>query len=224
MVAQDKEYTSLRQELLEHQSRRLTILNVVLTICIALFAAGVQLQIKLLPLLALILLHMARVQIAEAQYGVARISSYIRIVLEPDNPLLNWESGSFWIRKDSLTTKTKEDSANKIWNIYPLAHLDWFIFWTSLIAIAISVIQSLPGDFRQWLAVPTIYYHIMNAFATIIWIVLWIVYSGRFKDLATMNADEKEGRKWEDYKKVIVEKRKSLEAKQADSCLKDMSN
>ena len=114
MLTAKEEYISLRQELMEHQSRRLIILNVALTICLALFTASWELRIPLLSLLALIALIMARIQIAQAQYGIARIASYIRIILEADNPSLNWETGSYWIRQKSQNTQTKENFRKKV--------------------------------------------------------------------------------------------------------------
>jgi hypothetical protein len=110
MVTAKEEYDSLRQELLEHQQRRLTILGLILPICLALFAASVQLKIYFLPLGALILLHMARMQIAEAQYGIARIAAYIRIVIETNNPSMNWEYGSFWTKNYKSKSKSKAET------------------------------------------------------------------------------------------------------------------
>jgi len=94
MPTAKEEYESLRQELMEHQSRRLPIISMALTIVTILFSAGVQLKNPYLPLFSLLILHSARVQLVQAHYGVQRIAAYIRVMFEEGNPELNWETGS----------------------------------------------------------------------------------------------------------------------------------
>ena len=139
MISATEEYATLRQELMEHQGRRLNILSFAVTVSLTLFAASAQLEIALLPLLALILLHLARVQIAEAQHGVARIAAYIRVVLEAEIPALNWETGSFWIRSRQPDASELGKTGNKKYLLYPLAVLDQFILWTGRIAILVAL-------------------------------------------------------------------------------------
>ncbi len=219
-VTQKEEYDSLRQELLEHQTRRLTILNVAITICLALFAASVQFNILFLPLLALVVLYVARVQIAEAQYGVARISAYIRVMLELDNPDLNWESGSLWIRQsgsiktDVSENKNSQDKTQKgkttfrSRNLYPLDDIDWFLFWVGVIAILISLGQLIqypllmewsqtPTDWLTWQVIALL---LVNPLMIFLWLILWNQKTREYRDLATTQYDIQEGRNWIEFK------------------------
>ena len=76
MADRRDEYNSLRQELLDHQNRRMSILGLALTASAALFATGVQLKNPLLPLLALLLLYLARIQVVQTHSAIQRIASY----------------------------------------------------------------------------------------------------------------------------------------------------
>ena len=100
------EYNTLREELLEHQQRRMPILSLALTASATLFAASVSNQFgsPYLPLFALVLLSSAHVQIVQTQYTVQRIAAYIRVVLEEEGKNLNlhWETGSYEIRRASI--------------------------------------------------------------------------------------------------------------------------
>ena len=97
MATMKDEYITLRAELLEHQSRRLTIINLALIITSAILAATTEIRNPYLPLFAILILHSARIQLIHANEGVQRIATYIRIMHEEDDLELHWETGSYKI-------------------------------------------------------------------------------------------------------------------------------
>lgn len=241
MISPSEEYKSLRQELLEHQNRRLTILSVTLTICLALFAAGAEMGIVFLPLLALVLLYLARVQISKAQHGVARIAAYIQVILELENPSLNWEIGSYWIRD-----KEAPESGKTIKNsLFPLNEIDQFIRWTGGIAILIAssltlknlldaVLSSTTVPFTQVLqksmsfgeymraaladlpltsAMGSLGLNLIIVFVVwLIWLLKWNAFSRENAKLATLEIDQEEVQKWIEFKKALPEIRLLMKA------------
>lgn len=237
MLTPKDEYSTLRQELLEHQNRRLVILSGALTVCVALFAASVQFKIAFLPLLALVILHFARVQIYEAQGGVARIAAYIRIILEDENPSLKWETGSFWIRGSVDPGKSGE---TKNYSLSPLEVLDNFILWTGRIAILISVGQAFNSLSDALIASKTVQiadvllgrmalnaylqtaiqdadllfamiFYMFNVViilvAVILWLIQWRSFTRKNRKLVTLKFDEDQANKWENFKIYILSKR-----------------
>ncbi len=201
MANRSDEYNSLRQELLDHQNRRNSILGLAVTASAALFATGVQLQNPLLPLLALLLLYLARIQIVQTHSAVQRIASYIRIVLEQDNPDLSWETGSYNIRYDAVHNKTKG-----IPNISPLRPVDLFLLACSLVAIALAFLIALlgPASTSQSTSLwsSTVYFMI-NGVTALVWITAWAWYGRRVDELEKMIVDKREAKYWKDFKAKV---------------------
>lgn len=185
-----EEYESLRQELLQHQERRLPILNLMLVVAVGLCGTALELQNPYLPLGALLLLFSARIQLAETQYGVQRIASYLRVLHEENNLELNWETASFAVRRASLQKQSP------LWNVVPFSPLDAVLFVTSFVAnvIAISLALAYP-----------VYNLYICAFVGLIWLVLWIWYGRKTRTLLSMQVDKAEEDFWRAYKRSFVE-------------------
>jgi len=201
MTTTSDEYNTLREELLEHQQRRMPILSLALTASATLFAASVSQQFgsPYLPLFALVLLSSARVQIVQTQYTVQRIASYIRVVLEEEgkNPNLHWETGSYEIRRASISKRKRK----RIWNVSPVTPVEWILLLSSLVAIGLAVLISLGFINGQgsiiWPPLPPFY---ISAGATVIWLVFWLRYNRKVDELQSMQVDDKEAEFWRKFK------------------------
>jgi hypothetical protein len=189
MITSKEEYQSLRQEIIDHQNRRLPTLSVALTLSTALIATGLQLSNPYLPLFALLVLHSARVQLVQIHAGIQRIAMYIRVVLEETNPELHWESGSYFIRSRSLEKRAP------IRDISPLRPIDDLLFLSGIASVVVTLILSWP---------PSIPFYI-SAGISILWLALWFWYGrNRVDEWEKMRADDKEAAKWEDFKETAL--------------------
>lgn len=195
MLASKEEYQSLRTELMEHQSRRLPILGTTLTIATALLGAAAGLHSPYLPLLTLLIVHSARVQLVQAHYGVQRIAAYLRIMHEADNPELNWETGSYRIRLTSLR-QSRRHSQGAIRRIVPGSPLDALLFLTNAAAIAVSLA----------LSTDQVALCVAGA-AGVAALVLWLGYGWTIRDLYSMAAERREAEFWRRFKMVLDRKR-----------------
>lgn len=195
------EYMTLREELLQHQERRLPILGVALTVAVGLCGTALELTNPYLPLGALFLLFSARIQLAETQYGVQRIAAYVRVMHEENNDELNWETGSYKIRKDSARKKSP------LWRIVPFSALDLLLFGTGVVACATSIALAYSQAFDGR--------HICSA-AAAVWLVLWMLYSVKTRALATMRVDEIEEASWKKYKKTLLKSKNGDQSAEAD--------
>jgi hypothetical protein len=191
------EYNSLREELLEHQRSRMPVLSLALTASVTLFAASVSTRFgsPYLPLFALLLLSAARVQIIQIQYGVQRIASYIRVVLENDgaSPDLRWETASYRIRHASASKR----KLRRIWNIFPLTPIDWTLFCISLAAIALAIAISLnqmAGAAPVPIPLPRSFY--VSAAVAVAWSGFWLYCNRKAAELHSMKVDENEAEFW----------------------------
>ena len=195
MAGKKEEYDSLRQELIEHQSKRLPIMGTALTVSTILFGVGVELKNPYLPLFALLMLHSARVQLAQAHYGVQRIAAYIRVMHEEDNPELNWETGSYRIRLESLQ-KPRSGDKKSIWNISPLSPLDSLILLTDIAAVTIAFMLS--GDLTS---------KVITGIVAFIGLAIWLAYSLKLQDLRSMAIDQREEKYWREFKQKMQRER-----------------
>lgn len=220
MTLKGAEYNSLRQELLDHQNRRGTILNLALTASAALFAAGLQVQNPLIPLSALPLLYLARMQIVQTHSAIQRIATYICIVLEQDDPDLNWETASYEIRHDSIATEGKG-----IRNISPLRPIDLFLFTCSLIAIVLALVILLVLLFRPVSSVssqsapawPMQVYFAVTGIATLVWALAWLLFESRVRELEKMTIDKREAEYWEAFKAHVSEIKANQRSQRGDA-------
>jgi hypothetical protein len=195
------EYNTLREELLEHQQRRMPILSLALTASATLFSASVSEQFKspYLPLFALMLLSSARVQIVQTQYTVQRIASYIRIVLEEEgkNPNLHWETASYDIRRTSILKQKNQ----RVWDVSPVTPTEWILLLSSLVAIGLAIFISL-GFINGQAAIiwpPPLSFYI-SVGATILWLIFWVIYNRKVRELQSMQVDDREAEFWRKFK------------------------
>ena len=200
MASSHDEYNSLRQEILGHQTNRLTILSLGLTISVTLFAAGIQFEKPFIPLIALLILFASRIQIVHAHAGIQRISSYIRVVLEEKDPGLKWESASYFIRQKSI------EGASGVRNISPLLPIEILLSATGAIAIALGfyINELTPSMIFGY---PSVAYVIA---ISVIWLVFWIYYSlTRILELENMKIDENEAHLFIEFSKKTSKKKSS---------------
>ena len=206
MVDKAHEYDSLRQELLDYQKGRSTTLSLTLTVVAALLGAGAQFSNPLLPLSALLVIFLARIQVAQSHASVQRIASYIRIMFEKDSENLNWETGSYCIRRASIASS--RDGTQAISHNSPLLPVDWFLFACSVVAIVlagfIAVFTPTPSPPAQptLLWPPVIYFGVIG-FTTLVWGAAWWRYGQTIRNLEKMVVDDREAEFWEKFKKEV---------------------
>jgi hypothetical protein len=171
------------------------------------------------------LLFFARVEIARIHYGIQRIASYIRVVLEEDgkNPNLRWENASYDIRLasvgklDDQRTRTieleeqaqeRKEGTNKpgeklLWDVSTLYPMDRILYTSGWLAFLLAT-------FLPWLPQPQstspppfwpfpVSVYVALA-VTAVWLGLWYSYSRRLRELEEMEVDRREAdflRKWE---------------------------
>jgi len=162
-----------------------------LAVAVGLCGTALELNNPYLPLGALLLLFSARIQLAETQYGVQRIASYLRVMHEEDNPELNWETASYTVRRASLNEQSL------LWHIAPFSPLDALLFVTGLIANAIAIVLTLNY--------PTYNFYIC-VFAGLAWLVSWMWYGRKTRTLLSMQVDQAEENFWRTYKRSLAEK------------------
>lgn len=184
MPTLNDEYNTLRQELLADQTSRISVLNLALTASGILLGASVQLTNPYLPLFSLLLLFTARVHITQIDYGIQRIASYIRVMIEEENPELNWETASYSIRRASLGKQ------KKLWNASSLSPFDNILFFSG----AVSALLALSLSWSS-----TITFYISLAVAAL-WLVFWLWYSIKVRELRLMKIDDREADFWRSYK------------------------
>lgn len=191
------EYNSLRQEILNHQNNRLTVLGLALTATTALIASGMELKNPSIPLVAPFLLLAARIQIVQIHAGIQRISSYIRIILEDKNPELNWEKASYFVRSNSIK---KGASVRNISSINPI---DSLLFITGIASNILAICLAFPAPpVQQGFDPFTVTYVI-----SILWLGAWIYYSyTKVREWANMTAEEREAKKWIEFRSSIKRK------------------
>lgn len=102
MVGKEAEYTSLREELIAHQSRRETVLSIGLAATVALIAVGIEQGSTYTLLLVLFILFAVHLQITDIHAGIQRIATYLRVVHEGEGSELRWETVSYLIRRADL--------------------------------------------------------------------------------------------------------------------------
>lgn len=126
MVSKEAEYTSLREELIAHQSRRETVLSIGLAATAALIAVGVEQGSTYTLLLVLFILFAVHLQITDIHAGIQRIATYLRVVHEGEGSDLRWETASYLIRRADLDRQGAK-------RVTPKKHrcfLQWsFFFW-----------------------------------------------------------------------------------------------
>lgn len=193
MATINDEYNTLRQELLADQASRISVLSLALTASAALLAASVQFANPYLPLFSLLLLFTARVHITQIDVGIQRIASYIRVMIEEDNPQLNWETASYSIRRASLSKQ------KKVWNVSSLSPFDNILFLSSAVSALLALSLS-------W--TPTTPFYVILVI-TVVWLVSWIWYSFKVRELRLMKVDDREAEFWHSYKTSL---RKSTKA------------
>jgi hypothetical protein len=209
MTTASEEYNTLREELLEHQRSRMPVASLALTASATLFAASVSAQFgsPYLPLFALVLLSSARIQIVQTQYGVQRIASYIRIVLEEEgkNPNLHWETGSYEIRRASISKRKRK----RIWDISPVTPIEWILFLSSLVAISLAVLISLDFINGQGSIIwpPPLPFYI-SVGAAVVWLAFWLRYNRKVNELQSMQVDDKEAEFWRKFKSSLESPKK----------------
>lgn len=102
MVSKEAEYTSLREELIAHQSRRETVLSIGLAATVALIAVGIEQSSAYTLLLVLFILFAVHLQITDIHAGIQRIATYLRVAHEGEGSELRWETASYLIRRADL--------------------------------------------------------------------------------------------------------------------------
>ena len=95
-----------------------------------------------------------------------------------------------------------------MWNNFPLDYLDKSIFWTGIIAIAITIGESIVFLFQMRPGLLTFliaFCYIVIIFSAILgWICYWLLYGKKYIALASLKADENEAEQWVSYKKDAI--------------------
>lgn len=181
MVSKEAEYSSLREELISHQSRRESILSIGITAAVGLIVIGIDQSNPYTPLFALLVLIAVRIQITEIHAGIQRIATYLRVVHEGQNSDLHWETTSFSLRQADLKNPNSKRWVPKILPIF--SSMEYFI---ALICIASWVIALSIG-----LAKPEPVW-VIQVLSGLLWLAVWLIFGRMTKDLRTMTLEEKE--------------------------------
>jgi hypothetical protein len=193
MATSKDEYNSLRQEILNHQNNRLTVLGLALTATAALIAAGIQLKNPYLPLVASFVLSAARMQLVYIHAGIQRISSYIRIILEDRNPELNWERASYYVRSSSIK------KGAPVRNISSLRPTDNLLLYTGLGSNVLSLYLACPTSIQQSRTPISIALAVF-----VLWFGIWIYYGyTQVHEWNNMSAEDREAEKWIEFRKSL---------------------
>jgi DNA-binding XRE family transcriptional regulator len=104
-MSRDKEYDTLREEILQNSGRQFGMVSFAITVTVALIGFGLENAnpfIFLVPLLvlALVLIHLIR-----SIDSIHRIASYIRMFIEYDEDDLKWETYICQFRKEARSRK-----------------------------------------------------------------------------------------------------------------------
>lgn len=195
MASRSDEYTSLRQEIIDHQDRRESILALVATVTVALVAAGVEFDKPFLSLAAILLLFAARVQITHIHYGIQRIAAYIRVMHEEENPELKWETASYLIRSYSRgrqpalqakrSTNAIDPELNKrIRNVSSILPMETLL-------LLMGVLAGLLAVYLYWsLGQPA--WSLVSLVVLGMWGAAWFWYQRRWQSLFNMDVEDDE--------------------------------
>ena len=85
------EYEALRSELLAYQDRKINIWLQMYALFLTLFGLALSFNNELY-LLTYVILIPYQFKMNNMEWNVSRLSAYIRIFYEEDNPAMNWES------------------------------------------------------------------------------------------------------------------------------------
>jgi len=103
-VSLEKEYSSLRDEILQLSDRQFNLVTFALTVTIALIGYGISNNNGFIPLVPLLMLAFVLVQLVRVRRGMIRISSYISFFIEYGNDM-GWETRANQLRQ--ITAKEK---------------------------------------------------------------------------------------------------------------------
>ncbi|MCA9875265.1 MAG: hypothetical protein KDE56_06850 [Anaerolineales bacterium] len=183
MTNKQAEYDSLRTELISHQSRRESAMSIGLTLSIALIAAGIELKNPYILLSVLLILFAIRVQITHIHSGIQRIATYLRVAHEENNPDLNWETTSYQVRLASLENQSPRVGKMSIFVTPAFSPMEYVIGLTGIVAIVAAWFNAQTVSNQTWR---------MVLIAGGIWVVAWIIYGFRTRQLHSMKMEENE--------------------------------
>jgi len=141
-MSRDTEYQTLRTEILDKSGRQFNMVSFALTVTVALIGYGLtngNALIFLVPLLmlALILIHLVR-----NIYALLRITSYIRLFIEPEEKDLKWETYMLQFRTQERNRSTSFPSS------ILCPHMNWCFL--SLAGFALFWRFSMPKAINSW--------------------------------------------------------------------------
>lgn len=86
-----EEYSALRNEILSHMEQERTTWIAMVTIYVAMFVLAIENSIHILPLTYIVLIPFQSM-LNLYEWSIQKVSTYIRIFYEKDNPRMNWET------------------------------------------------------------------------------------------------------------------------------------
>lgn len=197
MVSREAEYTSLREELIAHQSRRETVLSIGLTAVVALIVIGIEQSNPYTLLLVFFILFSVHMHIIDIHAGIQRIATYLRIVYEGEGSQLRWETASHLIRHAEMGRQRAQKWRRLIFITPVFSSMEYllgFIGLTSLI-IAVSIARTQPD--------PALAISLLSGgIGLTIWGVYWKKSNARMKAL--------EGEEEEQFRKILGLKKKEV--------------
>jgi hypothetical protein len=157
-MSPEKEYDSLRDEMLQLSNRQLNLVTFTLTASVTLIGFGIDNGDGFIALIPLILLAFLLNQQVITRRGILRISTYISYFLEPQAKRVGWETRVNHLRRKSAVTPIFRDfgSTQTAFALLPI--------FVGLVCIVVSFIYLISFGGYFWL-VPTIL------------LVLWTGYS-----------------------------------------------
>jgi hypothetical protein len=91
-MSRDTEYQTLRKEILDRSGRQFNMVSFALTVTVALIGYGLTNSNALIFLVPLLMLAMILIHLVRNIYAILRITSYIRLFIEPEEKNLKWET------------------------------------------------------------------------------------------------------------------------------------
>ncbi|MCB9423193.1 MAG: hypothetical protein H6667_25570 [Ardenticatenaceae bacterium] len=192
MSYKQAEYESLREELISHQSRRESVLSIGLTLAMALVAGGIEFKNPYLLLAVLLIVFAIRVQITHIHAGIQRIATYLRVVHEEDNPDLNWETTSYHIRSSSLQNQSPQIGKFKILITPAFSPMEYLLGLTGVVSVIAATLIIQPKNTQMTL---------ITLIVGGAWLLAWLVYGYRTRELRSMVTEEAEARLFRDILK-----------------------
>ncbi len=156
-MSQDKEYNTLRAEILQNSNGQFSMVSFAITVTVALIGYGFTNNNSFIFLAPLLVLALVLIHLIRNIYSMLRIASYIRMFIECEADGLKWET--YMHRFRAKTSNQKQFSHIQ----HTLPSYELLLFITGWICILLSLLYAK----EYQLIVPIV--------VGILWFLFWIL-------------------------------------------------